>query len=93
MNPADNVERIESGHRDKTAGSSFREQRALSDAVRGQRAAFDLVDLAEELDMHMLTLAKQGRSLELGATLIKAMESTVLRRAEFEADLFVEVSE
>ena len=34
MNQLDNIERIESGSRDKTAGSSFQDQQAYADAVK-----------------------------------------------------------
>lgn len=82
MNALDNVERIESGPHDKTAGSSYREAQALADALRSHRRAFDVCDMAEEVDETIVHLAKKGNAELLGTLLIARMNATVQRRAE-----------
>lgn len=84
MNHLDNVERRDTSGHDKTAGSSFREQQAYADAVRRQRAAFDELDLSEEVNALCVELAKDGRALELGTILIARMNDTISRRAAVE---------
>lgn len=84
MNQLDNIERRDTSGHDKTAGSSFREQQAYADAVRSQRRAYDVCDLAEELNALCVELAKDVRALELGTILIAKMEDTIQRRAAVE---------
>ena len=78
-----NIERIESGpaHLDKTAGSSFAEQQAYANSVRAQRDAFDVCDMAEEIDGLIVELAKDGQAQALGLILINRMNATIQRRA------------
>ena len=78
------IERIETGPHDKTAGSSYREAQELADAIRSQRAAFDVCDLCEELNALCVELAKDGRALALGTILIAKMNETIQRRALIE---------
>lgn len=80
MNAIDNIEcRDTSGH-DKTAGSSFREQQEYADAVRRQRQAYDVSDLAEEIDDEILEMAKNGWPQNMGTLLVKKMNATIARR-------------
>lgn len=81
MNQLDNIERRDTSGHDKTAGSSYQEQRDLADALIRQRRAYDVCDIAEELNALCVELAKDGRALELGAILIAKMGDTILRRA------------
>ena len=80
MNQLDNIERIESGSRDKTAGSSFREQQEYADAVRRQRRAYDAADMADQIDDLIVELAKEGKAELIGSMLITSMNATIARR-------------
>jgi len=84
MNQLDNVERIESGSRDKTVGSSFREQQAYADAVRRQRQAYDASDMADQIDGLIVELAKEGKAELIGGMLITSMNATIARRVAAE---------
>ena len=80
MNQLDNIERIESGSHDKTAGSSFREQQEYADAVRRQRRAYDAADMADQIDDLIVELAKEGKAELIGSMLITSMNATIARR-------------
>jgi hypothetical protein len=80
MNALDNVERIESGPHGKTAGSSDREAQEYADAVRRQRQAYDVCDMAEEIDDLIVSLAKDGKAELIGSILIRSMNKTIARR-------------
>ena len=82
MNALDHVERRDTSGPDKTAGSSYREAQSLADALRSQRQAFDVCDMAEEVDETIVYLAKKGNAELLGTLLIARMNATVQRRAE-----------
>jgi hypothetical protein len=84
MNQLDNIERIESGSHDKTAGSSFRDQQEYADCVRRQRQAYDLSDLAEEVDEIILACVKDGNAVMAGRLLIANMNATIARRVAAE---------
>ena len=84
MNQLDNIERIESGSRDKTVGSSFREQQEYADAVRRQRRAYTASDMADEIDELIVDLAKDGKAEVIGGILIHAMNATIARRVSKE---------
>lgn len=82
MNTLDHIERRDTSGTDKTAGSSFRDQQALADAIRDQRRAYDVCDMAEEVDQLIVDLAKEGKAELIGSILIRAMNTTIQRRAE-----------
>ena len=84
MNQLDNIERIESGSHDKTAGSSFREQQEYADAVRRQRRAYDAADMADQIDDLIVELAKEGKAELIGSMLITSMNATIARRVAAE---------
>lgn len=84
MNQLDNVERIESGSRDKTVGSSFREQQEYADAVRRQRRAYDAADMADQIDDLIVELAKEGKAELIGSMLITSMNAAIKRRVAAE---------
>ena len=84
MNQLDNIERIESGSRDKTVGSSFREQQEYADAVRRQRRAYDAADMAGQIDDLIVELAKEGKAEMIGSMLITSMNATIARRVAAE---------
>ena len=84
MNQLDNIERIESGSRDKTVGSSFREQQEYADAVRRQRRAYDAADMADQIDSLIVELAKEGKAEMIGSMLITSMNATIARRVAAE---------
>jgi len=84
MNQLDNIERIESGSHDKTAGSSFREQQEYADAVRRQRRAYDAADMADQIDDLIVDLAKEGKAEMIGSMLITSMNATIARRVAAE---------
>jgi len=84
MNQLDNIERIESGSHDKTAGSSFREQQEYADAVRRQRRAYDAADMADQIDDLIVDLAKEGKAELIGSMLITSMNATIARRVAAE---------
>ena len=84
MNTLDNVERRDTSGHDKTAGSSFREQQEYADCVRRHRQAYDVSDLAEEIDQEILDIVKNGWNVTLGDLLIKRMNATIARRVAAE---------
>jgi hypothetical protein len=81
MNAIDHVERRDTSGTDKTAGSSYREAQEYADAVRRQRQAYDVCDMAEEIDELIVSLAKEGKAELIGSILINSMDMTINRRA------------
>jgi ABC-type amino acid transport substrate-binding protein len=84
MNAIDHVERRDTSGTDKTAGSSFREQQEYADAVRRQQQAYDVSDLAEEIDDEILEMAKNGWPQNMGMLLVNKMNATIARRVAAE---------
>jgi hypothetical protein len=80
MNAIDHVERRDTSGTDKTAGSSFREQQEYADCVRRQQQAYDVSDLAEELDEIILACVKENNAVMVGRLLIASMNATIARR-------------
>ena len=80
MNQLDNVERRDTSGTDKTAGSSLQDQQDFTDCVRRQRQAYDVSDLAEEIDDLIVELAKNGKAELIGSILIRSMNATIARR-------------